>query len=119
MWCGSSIWHTERCIGAAPARYLQLWITPGWDLNTTPYYEIYDKPARFERLNILLKQNITISGGLLEESVTSQYSYLYIVSGSCTANGIVLNQGDGAELTEFTEIKPLDNPHILLFELPA
>lgn len=119
MWCGSSIWHTERCIGDTPARYLQLWITPGWDLNTTPYYEIYDKPARFERLNILLKQNITISGGLLEEPVTSQNSYLYIVSGSCTANGVVLNQGDGAELTEFTEIKPLDNPHILLFELPA
>ena len=119
MWCGSSIWHTERCIGDTPARYLQIWITPNRDLNTEPFYNIYNKSAKFERLNILLKQNITVSGGILEETVTSQNSYLYVVSGSCIVDGTVLTQGDGAELTQPTEISPLDNPHILLFELPA
>jgi redox-sensitive bicupin YhaK (pirin superfamily) len=119
MWCGSSIWHTERCIGDTPARYLQIWITPNRDLNTEPFYNIYNKSAKFERLNILLKQNITVSGGILEETVTSQNSYLYVVSGSCIVDGTVLTQGDGAELTQITEISPLDNPHILLFELPV
>jgi redox-sensitive bicupin YhaK (pirin superfamily) len=55
MWCGKSIWHTERCVGDTPARYLQIWITPNRDLNTEPFYNIYNKSAKFERLNILLK----------------------------------------------------------------
>ena len=116
MWCGSSIWHTERCIGDTPARYLQLWITPRRELNTKPYYKIIDKGPEFGPILADFKQDITVSGGILTEDYTVNNAYLYVVEGSCMVNGITLSRGDGAELASETII-PLDDTHILLFEV--
>jgi redox-sensitive bicupin YhaK (pirin superfamily) len=117
MWCGSSIWHTERCIGDTPARYLQLWITPKRDLNTAPVYELIDKGPEFGPIAVDFKQDITIKGGILRDNYTISNAYLYIVSGSCDVNGTILNEGDGAELYELTTISPIENAHILTFEI--
>lgn len=116
MWCGRSIWHTERCIGNTPARYLQLWITPNRELNSAPYYELIDKGPEFAPIAVNFKQDITVSGGILSSEYPVTKCYLYVVSGSCTVGGIQLNRGDGAELYNET-ICPVDSPHILTFEL--
>lgn len=117
MWCGSSIWHTERCIGNTPARYLQLWITPKRDLNSAPVYEIINKGPEFGIIPVDFKQDITVKGGILTEEYTVSNAYLYIVEGSCSINGTTLNKGDGAELYESTVIAPIENTHILTFEI--
>ncbi len=116
MWCGRSIWHTERCIGDQPARYLQLWITPAWDLNSAPRYELIDKGPEFGAVPINFKQNITVKGGILTENYTVSNAYLYIVEGSCTVNGTILNEGDGAEIVTAETVTPGSFCHILSFE---
>ena len=116
MWCGSSIWHTEASVGSVPARYLQIWITPKQQyVDTTPYYEIIDKDLNFGPIIVDLKQNLQISAGVLTNTITTTNSYLYVVSGTCTVNGVELHQGDGAELDSATII-PINSPHLLLFE---
>lgn len=116
MWCGKSIWHTEKCIGDTPARYLQLWITPNRNLNSTPSYQVIDKGPEFSTIPVEFNQDITVKGGILSTEYATQKSYLYVVSGSCTINGQTLSQGDGAELYNETII-PIGSPHLLLFEL--
>ena len=116
MWCGKSIWHTEASVGTVPARYLQLWITPKQEnFDTDPYYEIVNKSPEFGDLDITLHQDMRIRGGILAEPVTTARAYLYVVSGTCSVNGTILFEGDGAELANET-IVPLDNSHIILFE---
>jgi redox-sensitive bicupin YhaK (pirin superfamily) len=116
MWCGSSIWHTEASVGSIPARYLQIWITPKDEhRDSAPYYEIIEKSPEFGPIAVELKQAMTISAGILTETITSTDSYLYVVSGSCLVNGILLQEGDGAELNNDT-ILPADCPHLVLFE---
>jgi redox-sensitive bicupin YhaK (pirin superfamily) len=116
MWCGSSIWHTEASVGAVPARYLQLWITPKQQyVDTAPYYEIIDKDLNFGPIIVDLKQNMQISAGILTNTITTTNSYLYVVSGTCIINGVELHQGDGAELDSATII-PINSPHLILFE---
>lgn len=116
MWCGKSIWHTEKCIGDTPARYLQLWITPNRNLNSNPSYQVIDKGPEFAPILVEFNQDITVRGGILSTEYTTGKSYLYVVSGTCMINGQTLSQGDGAELYNETII-PIDNPHLLLFEL--
>ena len=116
MWCGSSIWHTEASVGTVPARYLQILITPKQEYyNTDPYYEIVDKDTHFGDLGIELKQTMRIRGGVLDHAVTATTAYLYVVTGTCQIDGVVLGEGDGAELNNET-IWPVDDPHIILFE---
>jgi quercetin 2,3-dioxygenase len=116
MWCGSSIWHTEASVGSTPARYLQLWITPkDENKNTQPYYEIIEKTSAFGPIAVELKQTMTISAGILTDTISTTNSYLYVISGTCSVNGQELSEGDGAELYSATII-PVGSPHLLLFE---
>jgi redox-sensitive bicupin YhaK (pirin superfamily) len=119
MWCGSSIWHTEASVGATPARYLQLWITPKDSLkNTTPYYEIIEKdPATYGPIVVNLQQDMQIHAGWVRESTTlniQNKAYIYIVEGTVVGNGFTLNEGDGAELN--ADLTADFNAHIILFE---
>lgn len=114
MWCGASIWHTEASVGAIPARYIQIWIMPKSQyVNSKPTYSIIDKSFSFGQIVADLHQDITIKAGILESSITTKNSYLYIVSGSCMVNDHLLNEGDGAEIESATIS---GDAHILLFE---
>jgi len=118
MWCGKSIWHTEASVGAVPARYLQIWITPRVTLrDSDPYYEIIDKdPGIFAPVDIDLKQRMQIQAGWIrgETTLNTSRGYLYVVEGIITGTGFTLNTGDGAELdADFTADF---NAHILLFQ---
>lgn len=117
MWCGSSIWHTEKCISPTPARYLQIWIVPEQKyFNTEPYYEIINKPLDYGPISTNLHQDIRITAGNISgtNSLNTTNGYLYIVSGSVTGNDFVLSEGDGAYLNE--PITADFAAHILLFE---
>ena len=119
MWCGESIWHTEKCISETPARYLQIWFTPN-QIVPAPYYEIYNRPSNeFTPLNIKFKNDMTVRAGLLTTQYTTSTvfkAYLYVISGSCQVGDQHLNEGDGGELFDET-IVPKTSPHIMLFEM--
>ena len=115
MWCGASIWHTEKCVSPTPARYLQIWLKPK-QKNTTPaYYELINKSLEFGVIDVVLKSDVKVSAGILNGSYSSNQGYLYIINGTCLANGNELREGDGAELTEITNIESISS-HIILFE---
>jgi redox-sensitive bicupin YhaK (pirin superfamily) len=117
MWCGKSIWHTEKCVSETPARYLQIWILPN-EQDTEPFYELHNKGIEFGPLGFPMKQNIKISGGVItgEKSLNiTSPSYLYMVSGTVTGDGFTLNEGDGAELDPGV-LSGNFNGHIILFE---
>jgi redox-sensitive bicupin YhaK (pirin superfamily) len=117
MWAGSSIWHTEACIGDTPARYLQIWITPN-ETNTPAEYQLYDRPTEFAPLPFQVKQDIKISAGILHSrSIVSKIGYVYVVDGTCVISGKTLTIGDGAEV-DYDMISPLDECHIILFDFP-
>jgi redox-sensitive bicupin YhaK (pirin superfamily) len=119
MWCGSSIWHTEASVGATPARYLQLWITPKDNLkDTAPYYEIIEKdPNVYGPILVDLQQDMRITAGWIKKHDTiniANTAYLYVVEGTITGTDFTLNEGDGAELD--SSITAEFNAHILLFQ---
>lgn len=119
MWCGKSIWHTEKCISATPARYLQIWITPKPGHSTTePYYEIVNKGEEFGQLTINFKQDIKVSTGIISgnKDITIQdKGYLYVVDGSITLGDFELTEGFGVELNNEV-ISGIFNAHIILIE---
>lgn len=116
MWCGSGIWHTEKCISDIPARYLQIWFKQA-HFNTTPFYEIYNRETtEFSKLNIKIDSEFTVSAGFLNKEYNVKKSYLYIISGSCLVGNTTLYEGDGGELDNETII-PVSSPHIILFEI--
>ena len=118
MWCGKSIWHTEASVGSVPARYLQLWITPKDSLkDSNPYYEIIEKdPDTYGKIAVDLQQDMTISAGWITglQTLNTNNAYLYVVEGTITGNGFMLNEGDGAELD--ADLTADFNAHILLFQ---
>jgi redox-sensitive bicupin YhaK (pirin superfamily) len=119
MWCGRSIWHTEASVGAVPARYLQIWIIPKDEhMMTDPYYEIIDKPIeQYGDIAVDLKQDFSISAGQLTGTQTlniSNRGYLYVISGSVSGTGWMLNEGDGAEIVG--DLTADFAAHIILFK---
>jgi redox-sensitive bicupin YhaK (pirin superfamily) len=118
MWCGSSIWHTEASVGATPARYLQIWITPKAELqNTQPYYEIIAKdPNVYGPIAVDLQQDLQIQAGWLRgpNTINTRNAYIYVVSGTVTGKDFRLTEGDGAEL--LSDLTADFDAHIILFE---
>lgn len=112
MWCGSSIWHTEKCISEIPARYLQLWFTPE-NKPETPSYRILKKNINFDRLKIELNNNVEIYCGVLKGQNTFDIigkAYMYIVSGNVNN----YQEGDGLEIYSNTFSADFD-AHVILF----
>ena len=119
MWCGKGIEHSEASVGAVPARYCQLWITPkDFYRNSVPYYKIIEKDVNtFGPILADLHQDLTIQAGWLRESRTltvNKHSYIYVLDGSITGPDFTLNKGDGAEI--YRDFPADFNCHLLVFE---
>ena len=116
MWAGSSIWHTESCVGNTPARYLQIWFTPNRELNSKPYYNLYNKAAEFGPIDIPIHCDMSAYGGVLTDSLELGPSYVYVVDGTGVIDNIAISTGDGAEITDSALISPVEDLHILVFK---
>lgn len=119
MSCGSSIFHTEKCISEYPARYLQIWIEPNIK-NTSPSYSIINKSPSFGEVELIIKQDISIKSGKLNGLNSLNIinnGYLYIISGSVIINNEELIEGTGIELNNEELYANFIDSHIILFEL--
>lgn len=120
MHCGSGIWHTEACQGSEPTRYIQIWvINPNFKeaVKEEPYYRVLEKGPEFAPLPVTFKSGMRISGGTLNGTHTlpTTSAYIYVVSGTVSGAGFVLNENDGAELdSDLTA--DFDNCHLLMFK---
>ena len=119
FWCGDSIWHELSNESTEPARYLQIWIQPTLIENSTATYQNLCREEGFAPLPIKFKnERIEVWAGNLDQNCITQNSYLLVLEGSCTVNGVQLNEGDAVDLfMEQGFIEPISEPHLLLFEL--
>lgn len=118
MWCGNSIWHSEANNGTEPNRYLQIWVMHNELVDPTAKYELVTRNKEFSRLPIEFKNSkIEVWAGDFTGSFTTQHSYMLVLEGSCTVDGIVLNEGDSFETREQVIVSAEYPAHLLLFEI--
>lgn len=119
MRCGSSIWHSEANKGTETNRYLQIWIMhKEANPDPTARYTLVDRNEEFSKLPIeYVNKNIEIWAGICSDGFITQSSYLLVLEGSCTVDGIQLDEGDAVEIYEPATVFGIDRPHLLLFEL--
>lgn len=113
MRCGSSIWHTEKCVSDTPARYLQIWFTPAKQEEKT-YYEIVNKDLEFGPLTVDILTSATLYSGVLDGDhtlKTTKKSYLYVVAGTVDD----LKEGDGLEISQDFFTAHFTQAHVILF----
>ncbi len=140
MSAGTGIAHSEfNASNADPVHFLQIWILPERG-GIKPSYEQkhFDVAERQGQLRLVASPNgkddsVTIhqdaylyvatlnNGDRVNYSANSNRSlWIQVARGGIEVNGQVLNTGDGAAITEETEISlsaTTDNTEILLFDL--
>ena len=86
--------------------------------DPTARYTLVDRNEEFSKLPIeYVNKNIEIWAGICSDGFITQSSYLLVLEGSCTVDGIQLDEGDAVEIYEPATVFGIDRPHLLLFEL--
>jgi quercetin 2,3-dioxygenase len=139
MSAGSGITHSEYNPSKdAPVHFLQIWILPE-SKNVAPGYEqrSYPSAERQGRLKLVgsrdgrdgsvtIHQDVALYAGLLGMGdrvkhvlAPGRHAWLQLVRGAGTANGQWLRAGDGAAISEESDIEIVaDEPaEVLLFDL--
>ena len=146
MSAGSGIRHSEYNLGAEPLTLYQIWIEtnkpgtqPRWETQTFPVQPVTDALpllvsgfAGEQEQALFINQKARIFGGRLQQGaeishkITAQAYLLasqgqFEISGSGSAQRVILNQGDGAEVTDTGQltIKALTDCELVLIDLPA
>ena len=139
MSAGTGIYHSEfNGSKTDPARLLQIWIEPA-ETGMTPGYEQKHFPEA-ERKNqlrliasqdgragsVTIGQDAAIYDALLEPQVTVEHSigagrsaWIQVAKGAVEVNGLELGEGDGAAVTDESQVKIVarDKAEVLLFDL--
>lgn len=136
---GTGITHSEyNASQTKPLHFLQIWIFPERK-NLTPGYTRWDVPiaAKQGRLQLLasydghdgsitVHQDVLLYAALLEPGDAVCYSlkpgrqsYVHITKGEITLEGHKLESGDGARITDESEldIHSVEKAELLLFDL--
>jgi redox-sensitive bicupin YhaK (pirin superfamily) len=139
MSAGTGVTHSELNPSATePVHFLQIWILPERD-GLAPSYEQRHFPAaeRAGRLRLVasrdaregslrLHQDVDLYAGLLrpDDAVThalrpGRHAWLQVARGRCTLNGVALEVGDGAAVSDETSLRleVADDAEVLLFDL--
>jgi quercetin 2,3-dioxygenase len=139
MTAGTGIMHSEYSSEKDKTHLLQIWILPN-ERNLKPGYEqkliaADEKRGKLKLVasgaknesGIFLNQDVFIYASILAEGEEisydlpeGRYAWMQIVKGSLELNGEILNQGDGAAISEerLLKIKSLENDsEFLLFDL--
>lgn len=115
MTAGTGIFHSEYNHEAIDTKLFQIWIMPKKD-NLAPSWKTHQFPTEHSKDSLTLlvsgdgnapltiNQDACIFAGFLEEGKSLSHTlqnnaYLVVTKGQLMVNGIVLNEGDGAEIT--------------------
>jgi redox-sensitive bicupin YhaK (pirin superfamily) len=139
MTAGMGVRHSEfNHSDTEPVRFLQIWIQPQ-SLGLKPGYEqkSFDAGERTGRLALLaspegqdgslrVHQDVRLYASLLEEGqvvrhdlAPGRHAWLHVASGSVTLDGNILEEGDGAAMSEVrsVELETVTSGDVLLFDL--
>ena len=141
MTAGTGITHSEyNTSNSERVRFLQIWILPN-QRHLKPSYEQrrYDPKERQGKLRLVgsadgrngsvkIHQNVELFSTTLREKESTTHvlnpercAYVHVARGKVKLNGKDLREGDGARITEESEIRLEGTSlgEVLLFDLPA
>lgn len=140
MSAGSGIYHSEFNLESEDTNLFQIWIypkensiEPRWDSRRFPKNKVSDSltllVSGFDEDQaddvLYIHQDARIFGGTLEAGQTinhrlSDQAYLLVSEGKINLEGMELNKGDGAEITELESIriKALADAEVVIIEVP-
>jgi redox-sensitive bicupin YhaK (pirin superfamily) len=140
MSAGTGIHHSERNGGSKDVKLYQIWIepretgvAPRWDSKSFPSSPSSDTLTLLvsgdkddaKQGALYIHQDAYIYGGIINKDATihhqiKQQAYVLLAKGTAQINGVVLNQGDGAEITAEREliIKAQQDSELLIIDVP-
>jgi redox-sensitive bicupin YhaK (pirin superfamily) len=138
MSAGSGIRHSEfNHSKTEPVHFLQIWVIPDRQ-GVSPSYEqlAFSRESKLGKLLLVagnqgegvihINQDVKMYASVLEGSqeveyslAANRYAWLHVARGSVVVNGQTLTEGDGASITQESEIKIAGAPsaEVLLFDL--
>lgn len=140
MSAGTGVVHSEQNLEQEATRLYQIWIHPN-ARNVTPRWEMRQFPkapvthalpvlvsGQAEHAGqhaLMIHQDAAIYGGNLKAGTTltqmvKHQAYILASSGSFRVNGIVMKQGDGAEITHDTSLSldAVTDAELLVIDVP-
>jgi redox-sensitive bicupin YhaK (pirin superfamily) len=139
MSAGAGVRHSEMNPSLEePTRFLQIWILPEQEGLEPSYEEIHlsedDKRGRLVRVasgsgvdgamkihqDVEFFTSIVDAGDSVKHSLTpGRYAWIQVARGSVAVNGVDLEEGDGAAVSDETEVRidGRDSAEVLLFDL--
>jgi quercetin 2,3-dioxygenase len=140
MTAGTGVSHSEfNASETEPVHFLQIWVTPERE-GLRPGYEQRAFPAeeRRGRLRLVasrdgqdgavtIHQDVKLYDALLDDGeevahrlAADRHAWAQVISGAVTVNGTRLSQGDGAAISEESELRlraEADGTEVMLFDL--
>lgn len=140
MSAGTGVRHSEfNHSHTDPVHFLQIWIVPKFT-GTRPSYQQrrFDDAGKRGRLQLIVSpdgrddslrigQDVQIHAALLDgderavhQLASGRRAYVHVARGSLTLNGQPMSAGDGARISDETDLVLADgvNAEVLLFDLP-
>lgn len=136
MSAGSGIQHSEHTPEDETTNLYQIWImprkkgvAPSWDARVFPKEPVTDALQLLVsgdgKAPLSIHQDAWIYGGRLNAGAQVTQSiahgaYILASDGALEVNGVTLNKGDGAEVTDESEItlKAVTNAEVLVIDVP-
>jgi quercetin 2,3-dioxygenase len=119
---GSGVRHAERNAGAAPVRFLQMWLIPA-EPGGEPEYEVVrgiadGTPYALPRTHAVLHVR-RLADGARAGVPAAPWVYLHVVRGAAELGGELLAAGDAARVTDAGEVavRAEGEAELLLWEL--
>lgn len=141
MSAGTGIFHSEYNHETTDTNLYQIWIepaeksvTPRWDQREFPQETVRNhlpllvsgQPNSEDKDTLFIHQDAEIYGGRLTSGTKINHhlkrnGYLLVSEGELTINNIKLQQGDGAEITDETDLVFVakSDVEIVLLDIPA
>jgi quercetin 2,3-dioxygenase len=121
---GKGVRHVERNDGAAPLRFLQMWLMPR-EFGGTPAYEVVrgiadGTPYAVEAAGAILHVR-RLRAGERTAVPPAPWAYAHVVRGSVLLDGETVAAGDAARIAggEGLELTALDAAEVLVWEMQA
>jgi hypothetical protein len=139
MTLGSGAWHSEQNASTTePLRFIQIWILPDTaDLEPQVEQKLFTTADRTNRLlevigpqggdAVKVHQDASLHVARLDPAIEAVHSigdgrgaYVYLISGAASVDGVDLDSGDAAKITDQPEvrIKARQTTELVLVDVP-